>query len=101
MKAPIDKFGPHTQVVLREMCSVVGADPTKIDFGSNDWFWEYAWTKEQEQKFTKFVTDYLYNNTAARREIMQWPRKTKKNCESAAKYFVWNYGWKTMDIDEE
>ena len=94
MKA-IDDFGEHLQIVLRKMCNMVGADADKIDFKSNNWFWQYEWTKDQEQEFVKWLTDYLYQNTKARKEIMEYPIKRKAHCRKVAEFFAWNYGWKT------
>jgi len=90
----LSEFTEHLQVALRKMCNMVGADPDKIDFKSHNWFWQYTWTKEQEQEFIQWFADYLYNNTKARQELLHANRKNKKYCRKAAEQFVWNYGWK-------
>jgi len=92
----INEFSPHIKHVLEEMCSVVDADPTEIDFNSNNWFWEYSWTAQQEKDFIAWLTGYLYDDRDARREIMEYPRKNKKSCRKVAEFFVWNHGWKTI-----
>ena len=97
MKAHIRVYSEHIQIVLRKMCDMVGADADIIDFGESEWYWEHAWTKEQESEFKKWMADYLYNNTQARKEIMSFPRKTKKNCKEVVDFFVFNHGWKRKE----
>jgi hypothetical protein len=90
----IDEFDPHLKHVLEQMCSVVEADPTEIDFKEEKWFWKYEWSIDQEKAFIKWLADYLYSNKGARAEILETPWRNRKHCEKAAKFFVWNYGWK-------
>jgi len=90
----INEFGVHLQQILRQMCYVIGVDPETIDFGQHDWYMQHTWTQEQEQEFKIWLTDYIYNNNEARKEILEFPRKDKKHCEKAASEFLFNYGWK-------
>ena len=89
------EMGKHLIHILVQMCQRVGADFDRIDFKKDFWFHEYMWTEEQEESFVDWMTEYLYNNLEARREIMNfYSWKTKKRCRKAAKDFVWYCGWK-------
>ena len=79
------------------MCNRVGADYDSIDFKSNDWYLSHTWTIEQERDFVNWMTDYLYANIQARREIMTNYLTNKKRCRKAADQFVFAYGWKYED----
>ena len=97
MKQPIASFREHMQVILRKMCADVNADPDKIDFGADNWYWEHQWTESEEAEFKEWMANYLYSNTAARREIMSISHKNKKNCKEMARWFIWNHGWKIKE----
>ncbi len=84
------------------MCSRVGADYDKLPMEDKDvcWFNLYAWTEEDQNDYIKWLTDYLLNNTKARRELMSISTKTKKNCLKFAEQFTsWN-GWKNAHVAE-
>jgi hypothetical protein len=92
-------FKKHITVVLKEMCSRVGADFDKIDFGPNQeplYFDLYEWTEKQQQEFEDWLTDYMYNNSEARRALAHYPSliKTKKGSRKFAHKFVCWYGWR-------
>ena len=84
----------HAEIVLRNMCKFVDADYDSIDFTHPTWFWTYQWDNKTQDTFISWLTDYLYNDKDARKELMRHPRKKRKECERAAVFFVWNYGWK-------
>jgi hypothetical protein len=86
-------FGKHLEIVLKEMCSRVGANYDYIDFKKEQWFWDYEWTQEQETNFKRWLTDYLCNNKEARKELVLLS-SNKDNILKAATFFVMNYGWK-------
>ena len=88
----------HLEIIMKEMCARVEADYDSLDFKDDDdrYFMKYEWNKEQEQAFVTWMADYLYENEPARREVMNNPRKNKKNCEKAAGEFAWNHGWRSM-----
>lgn len=91
----INDYGFHLQKVLREMCKWVGADPKEIDFKKEHWFMEHEWTIGQQNDFVHWLTDYLYKNDGARKELLEHPLKNKKRCRKSAEWFVFNYGWKS------
>jgi len=80
--------------VITEMCRRVGADPTSFDFKNNSWYMQYNWTEQECEQFRKWLSDYLYNNAKARRELMNWPIKRRKETDRLANEFVFMYGWK-------
>ena len=93
----INEFSPHLSFILREMCRRVNANTFEIDFSSNNWFWDYSWTKEEEKDFRQWLSGYLYGSKAARNEIMATNRKNLKHCRKVADFFVWNHGWKLSE----
>jgi hypothetical protein len=90
------EHGPHLEAILRKMCECVGAEYEKMTFADHEreWYDKYSWTEEESEKFTTWMTDYLYTNSKARRELMRLSHKNKKNCRKAASTFVSWYGWK-------
>jgi len=84
----------HTEKIIRKMCNVVGADINKIDFTKPDWYTKYKWSEEEQEKFTTWLSEYLYDNSEARKELMAMPIKDKKTTNGAARIFMLNYGWK-------
>ena len=88
-------FPKHLGIVLRKMCKMVGADPNKINFKKNNWYWDFSWTEQDEHDFINWLSEYLLDNADARSELMNNPIKNKKRTEALAREFVLNYGWKT------
>jgi hypothetical protein len=84
----------YLKEILQTMCSFVGADYDKIDFTKQNWFWEYEWDIPKENTFVDWLTKYLTENKEARKELMLFPSKDKKEIEKWATDFVINYGWK-------
>ena len=74
------------------MCSRVEVDYDKVDFKAPRWFMDYSWSEEQERKFTKWLSNYLYNSKEARIELMGYAYKNKARCIQAAEEFNW-YTW--------
>lgn len=86
-------IGKHLEFVLREMSGRVGCDYDTHNWREPYQYQQYTWTKEEEIDFINWMTEYLYNNSRARRELMSIPRKNKKFCKEASQSFVYNYGW--------
>lgn len=84
----------YLKIILLKQCEIVGADYNKIDFKKENWYWDYQWTKEQEQEFKLWLIDYIKNNKEARNELMSIPSVNKKFLEKFANEFIMNYGWK-------
>lgn len=79
------------------MCRRVGTTYDEIDFDANYWYVSCEWTEQEEIMFKKWLSDYIYNNTEARNELMDHPIKRKKYTDSFATWFVFQYGWKIVD----
>ena len=100
----MEEFSPYLKEVLREMCRRVKFPMwrklwLKMDkgwdyFRQDSWFHDYSWSKKEEKDFIKWMTNYLYTNNNARRDLLTTRLKRKKSCKTAAEQFVWNYGWK-------
>lgn len=85
----------HLKVILTEMFSRVGKPLG--DTKKTDWFHENSWTEQEEEDYINWLVKYLMDNKEARQELMQYPRKVKRDIIKVAKAFVWNYGWKIKD----
>lgn len=85
------------QFILKEMCNRVGADFKSIDFQDGKWYLSYEWTEEESKQFEKWLSDYLYNNTKARKEIMTITVKRRRYTNEAAQWFTFMYGWKFFE----
>jgi len=94
-----EEMHPGLEKVLREMCDRVGADFDEMDFTEKDWFLKYQWTFDQEEDFIKWLMDQIKEDKNVR-EIFNGPLKTKKDRESAARMFVFGYGWKVKKDTE-
>jgi len=76
------------------MCDFVGAPYSVINNNELDpWYMKYKWTPIQEDNFKKWLVNHLFNNLAARREILRHPIKNKRTIKSAVESFILNYGW--------
>lgn len=88
------QFSESLQTVLKEMCNRVGADYDSIDFSNELWYSKYEWTIQEEKQFEKWMIDYLYKNTKARKELMNCSYLKKKSyLEKVAREFTFQYGW--------
>lgn len=87
------KFGKHLDAILQRLCKVVGADFASVDFKQPTWFRAHSWSTATEEQFTRWLADYLYNNKDAQRELYVRSYMRKRDCQNAAKWFVFNYGW--------
>lgn len=90
-----NKMGKHLRVILKEMCKRVGAKFEEINFKKQNWFMKFSWTEKEQNEFIDWLTNYLYQNSEARKEVMKFPVKDKKRCKEVAIQFVSFYGWKT------
>ena len=82
------------QEVISEMCRIVGADPMSLDYKSHDWFMSHEWTKDEQDAFTDWLTNKLYNNPELRRTF-EISHRNKKYLRKEAEAFSMWYGWKT------
>jgi hypothetical protein len=87
----------NLEMVLKEMCSHVGADFDKIDFKSTNWFHKYSWPQTEENLFVCWLVGTMMVNKEMRQEMMAFPSKKPKDLEKFANSFVCNYGWKIKD----
>jgi hypothetical protein len=84
----------HLKIILTEMYKRVKADPTKINTKEGDWLRKYSWTEQEQDSFAEWMTDYLYNNKEARKEILTQNIKSKKRIRLGVNGFLFNYGWR-------
>jgi len=93
---------PETKKVFDKMAQVVGFDSIdEIDTSEDGWFMKHKWTAEQEKEFADWLTDYLYKNKKAQREILVRTTRSKKILKDAVNDFVFMYGWKYKAKEEK
>lgn len=84
----------HITIILKEMCNRVGQDFHDVNFKSKDWFQKNTWSEKEQENFSKWLEDYLYNNKEAREELMALSHKNRKSIRIVVGWFMLNYGWK-------
>ena len=97
LKTPVGYSTWHEEpmcIILFKMCKAVGAPYYKINFCDTDWYMEYSWTGEQEEKFQEWMANQIYQ-WPSWRKAFQLAGKRKKEAMEIAKNFTWNHGWKT------
>jgi hypothetical protein len=85
----------HLNIILTEMFRRVGDEYAPSKTEGEEWYLAHEWTEEEQDAFVKWLTEYFYTTTEARRELMNLPFKNKKRCREAADWFNFMYGWKT------
>ena len=97
-----ERFGKHLVIILKEMCSRVNVNYDEVYFHKEGWWRTKEWTEEKYNEFKKWMVDYLYNSNEARKEIMEYNYKTKKQIKKAVDMFGLQYGWKfTREVRNE
>ena len=99
MKSHISKFSPAFQKVLKKMCKIVNADPNTIDFGENNWYYKYSWSKTQENEFKEWFYNFLKKpknySEIYEGSVLYGGRKYFD--EKIYPFFMLQYGWKTRE----
>ena len=77
--------------ILEKQCKMVNADYKKVfkNYLSDkpmpqDWFLQYCWTQKQEDKFKKWLINYLYKLKKYNKTILS----------KYASMWCFNYGWR-------
>lgn len=85
---------PNFAKVLEMMCDEVNAPYSIVNKNLKDkmWFQRKTWTEEQESEFKKKLIDWIYNNSEARREFNNLPKR-KIDIDEWVRWFVFDYGW--------
>ena len=86
----------HIKIVIEKMFEFAGINPENTDLDEQDWYDKNTMTKEQEKLFSKWIQDYLYSNTNARRELMNFQRKSKKAISEWYNQFSFYCGLKVV-----
>ena len=85
----------HLSVILKKMCSMVGADFDKIDFKRPNWYEDWSWTEKKQEQFMDWLEDYLMKNKEARQELLEFSRANRRMVKRAIQWFILDYGWRT------
>lgn len=85
----------HTQIILDKLLEAVNA-PKDFDFSQKNWYWEYQWSKEQEEDFVKWLAEFLRDKKYV---ILKTYRGQDASIYQARKLVV-NYGWKLKLVDK-
>jgi hypothetical protein len=82
--------------ILRGMLDSVNSEESIYDIKpwTKNWFMKYSWTTLQQEDFSDWLKEYLYNNTRARQEFLRTNVRTKQYISRAVSEFVFLYGWK-------
>jgi hypothetical protein len=83
----------NLKTILTEMCSRVGVTFEDVDFQENAWYTKHKWTAEEEASFEDWLSNFLFTNKEARKELLKHTVNSRKQCDTASKEFVVNYGW--------
>ena len=89
----ISDLKPHLQHCMCMMAHAVHVDPQDITWGKERWWTTHTWTDEVRDRWIDDVTDYLMSNAGARQELMEWPRRNKKDCRQVAEEMDFMWGW--------
>lgn len=84
----------HLQTILANMCRVVGCDYLTLDTSQDDWYYSYSWSEKIEQRFNKWLVDYIHKIKGAQLELFGRRYMKKQECVEAASMFLLCYGWK-------
>ena len=87
---------PYLIVILRELCRRVGVSYFDVDFEKHNWYMDHSWTDQEANSFQRWMSKYLYRTPGARKELMTISARDKSCTDEAAKWFVWNHGWKSQ-----
>ena len=94
----ITDFDEQLQIVVKEMCRRVGANPEELDFGrkedpKDEWYHKFTWTPQEQEEFIEWVLDYLYHNYKARKAFGVIG-KSKRACKRSIQLLplsCWDY----------
>jgi len=97
MKTYMDKIRgdhPNFAKVLEMMCDEINAPYSIVNKNIKDkmWFQRKTWTEEQERAFKKKLIDWIYNNSEARREFNNLPKR-KLDIDKWVCFYLLDYGW--------
>lgn len=99
MSEELDKngFSKNTVIIFTKLCSYVNANYDEIDFQRDDWFNDYIWTNSQEEEFEKWLTEFFKSNPEVKKEYINKKRISNEKLKDLVEYFVFDYGWKTIN----
>ena len=63
---------------------------------SNDWYYKYEWTKEQENEFKDWLVEIL-KDTKIMKELAGHKMVNLAMRTKVANAFILNYGWKVLN----
>ncbi len=91
----IQKQHPHFYRIIKEMFLAVGGDIEQADLERDDWFTQYMWTEDEQERYRQFLVSYLKEEKGAFLELCGSRYKSKRNVERAASEILFNWGWST------
>lgn len=89
----------HLQMICDKMSEMAGYDPKDVDWKSDSHL-DLTWTKEQEDEYTKWLCDLLYNDAKMRRNVMAFPAKNKAQIKKTVDQFLFYTGFKTIEYEK-
>jgi hypothetical protein len=83
----------YLAIILEKMCMIINKDFYDVDFEDPNYMNAFSWTFEEEQKYIKWYSNYIFKNKKACRELYGFTYTTKDKCITAAQWFVFQHGW--------
>ena len=83
----------HLSFILGNLCRYVKVDYWDVDFSKDNWYQDYKWSQQAQDQFAKWLSEYFYGIRGAQKELYGRSYMRKKECEEAAKWFIFQYGW--------
>ena len=87
----------HLRIILEKMFEGTGIEYSDEYVKQDHWYLNYGWSEQQEQDYIDWLSNYLYTNTAARKELMRISTKNKAECKKTAQQFASFFGWTTVE----
>ena len=101
------RFGPHLEIILEQMCSIVDTKFDDIDWDNPEWYMTRSWDEPTQNIFEKWLVEYLKRNKDARVEILTESLHGSVSkghkltlLKQAVTWFLFNYGWRYKSKDE-
>jgi hypothetical protein len=95
---PLKEYGASLDSVLKDLCEAVGADYYTMDFAENDWYFKHTWTMQDQLNFKNKLVKKIKNNKKFYSNIISV--KSDKDINTGVEMFLFTYGWKFKENQE-
>ena len=88
----------HTETIFCNMCRVAKVDYLNIDRTKDNWYMMGDWTQEEEEKFSRWMVEYIYKIPSVQKELYGTRNMKKDTCIQAVQMFLLSFGWKRKKV---